>query len=143
MLIESFRTFDCHEEVKCDGWNQIVTALQEQGQGLSLPPGVKSPEEVVSAEMRHKLWLQWCFNDLSGLGQEDELMLEDPEEHYRIEWFINHLRECKDSVGFIGLTVDSLLTRVVLPDNDKPISVKLMEEKLGLGSPQERIADRL
>jgi hypothetical protein len=63
-------------------WNQIMTALREHGQGLSLPPGVQSPEEVVPSEIRHKLWLQCCFNDLSGLGQEKELTLEDPEEHY-------------------------------------------------------------
>lgn len=143
LLIEPYRTFDCHEEVKCDGWNQIVTALKEHGAGLSLPPGVKSPEEVVPAEMRHKLWLQWCFNDLSGLGQEDELTLEDAEEHYRIEWFIDHLRECKDSVACFGLTLDSLLTRVILPEKDRPIFLKLMQVKLGLGSAQEQIADRL
>jgi hypothetical protein len=143
LLIEPFRTFDCHEEVKCDGWNLIVTALRKHGEGLSLPPGVKSPEEVVPAEMRYKLWLQWCFNDLSGLGQEEELTLEDPEEHYRIEWFIDHLRECKDTVAFFGLTLDSLITRVVLLEKDRPIFLKLIQEKLGLGSAQEQIADRL
>jgi hypothetical protein len=143
LFIEPYRTFDCHEEVKCDGWNLIVTALRAHGQGLSLPPGVQSPEEVVPAELRHKLWLQWCFNDLSGLGQEKELTLEDPEEHYRIEWFIEHLGECKDTVAFFGLTLDSLLTRVVLPEKDGPIFLKVMLEKLGLGSDQEQIADRL
>ena len=66
LLIESYRTFDCHEEVKCDGWNRIVTALREHGLGLSLPPEAKSSEEVVPADLRHKLWLQWCFNDLTG-----------------------------------------------------------------------------
>lgn len=143
LLIEPFRTFDCHEEVKCDGWNQIVTALRKHGEGLSLPTGVKSPEEVVPVEMRHMLWLQWCFNDLSGLGQEEELTLEDPEEHYRIEWFIDHLREHKDSVSCFGLTLESLLTRVILPEKDQAIFTKLMQEKLGLGSAQEKIAQRL
>ena len=143
LLIEPCRTFDCHEDVKCDGWNQIVTALREHGEGLSLPLGLKSPEEVVSVEMRHKLWLQWCFNDLSGLGQEEELTFEDPAEHFRIEWFIEHLRECKDTVAYLGLTLDSLLTRVVLPEKDRPIFIKLMKEKLGLGSVQEKIADHL
>jgi len=32
---------------------------------------------------------------------------------------------------------------VVLPEKDRPIFIKLMREKLGLGSNQERIADRL
>src|ERR1019366_1437838 len=47
---------------------------------------------------RHKLWLQCCFNELGGLGQEEELTLEDPEEHERVDGFIENLRECKDSV---------------------------------------------
>jgi hypothetical protein len=71
------------------------------------------------------------------------MTLEDPEEHYRIEWFIEHLRECKASVAYFGLTLDSLLTRVILPEKDQPIFLQLMQEKLGLGSAQERIADHL
>jgi hypothetical protein len=42
LLIEPFKTFDVHDEVKSDGWNRIMTALNEHGQGLSLPPGVAS-----------------------------------------------------------------------------------------------------
>src|SRR5436305_13213904 len=57
LLIEPYRTFDPHGEAECDGWEQTSTALRENGQGLSLPPGVESPEEVVPAELRHKLWL--------------------------------------------------------------------------------------
>ena len=69
--------------------------------------------------------------------------LEDPEGHYRIERFVENLRECKDAVAFFGLTLDSLLTRVVLPKKDRPIFLELMKQKLGLGSFQEPIADRL
>ena len=143
LLIEPFRTFDIHEETQCDGWEQIMTVLDEHGQGLSLPPGVASYREVVPAELRHKLWLQYCFDDLSGLGQEEEMTLVDPEEHYRIDGVMDRLRECKESVAYFGLTLDSLLTRVVLPDRDKAIFVNRMQEKLGLSSAQEQIADRL
>lgn len=143
LLIEPYRTFDCHEEVKCDGWNQIVTALREHGQGLSLPPGAKSPEEVVPANLRHKLWLQWCFKDLSGLGQDEEATLNNPNEQDRVDNFIENLRECKDSVAYFGLTLELLLTKVVLPDKDKPVFLKLMHEKLGLSSAKEPIAARL
>lgn len=143
LLIEPYRTFDFQEEVQCDGWNVIETALREHGQGLSLPPGVQSPQEVVPAEILHKLRLQWCFNDLSGLGQDKELTLEDPEQHVRIEWFVDHLREYKDSVAFFGLTLDSLLTRMILPEKDRPIFVRLMQKKLGLGSTQAQIATHL
>jgi hypothetical protein len=105
LLIEPFRTFDVHEEVQCDGWEQIMTALREHGQGLSLPVGTTSVEEIVPAELRHKLWLQYCFDDLSGLGQDEDMTLADPEEHYRIEEFIERLREWKESVAHFGLTL--------------------------------------
>ncbi len=143
LLIEPFKTFGVHDDVKSDGWNRIMTALNEHGQGLSLPPGVASYRVVVPADLRHKLWLQYCFNDLSGLGQEEDMTLEDPEEHYRIDWFIDHLRECKESVARCGLTLESLLTRVILPEKDQPIFIKIMMEKLGLSSAQEQIADHL
>ncbi len=143
LLIEPYRTFDCQSDVKCDGWSLIVTALREHGQGLSLPPGVESPKEAVPAEMRHKLRLQFCFNELGGLGQDESLTLEDPEEHSRIEWFIDQLRKCKDTVAFFDLTLNSLLTRVIVPEKDRPIFHKLMREKLGLGSDQEQIAKSL
>ena len=143
LLIEPFQTFDCQDEVKCEGWNQIMNALQEHGQGLSLPLGVEEVTEVVPAELRHKLWLQFCFGDLSGLGQEENLPLDDPEQHYRIEWFIDHLRQLKESVAYFGLTLDSLLTKVVLPERDRPIFVRMMQENLGLSSAHERISDHL
>jgi hypothetical protein len=129
--------------VKVDGWHQIMAALAEHGEGLSLPPGAASYREVVPADLRHKLWLQYCFNDLSGLGQFEEGTLEDPEQHYRIEEFIDHLRECKESVAHFGLTLEGLLGRVILPERDRPLFVEMMQEKLGLGSTREPIADHL
>jgi len=143
LLVEPYRTIDSQSDVIIDGWNQIATALREHGQGLSLPPGVESSETLVDVELQHKLWLQFCFNDLGGLGQDDDLTLEDPEEHYRIEWFIDHLREHKDSVAHFGLTLDSLLTRVILPAKDQPIFLRMMQDRLGLSSTEEQIADRL
>jgi hypothetical protein len=143
LLVEPFRTFDVHEEVQCDGWERIMTALNEHGQGLSLPPGVASYREVVPADLRHKLWLQYCYDMLSGLGQEDELTLANEDQEDRIDWLIDRLRECKESGVHFGLTLESLLTRVILPDKDQPIFIKMMQEKLGMGSAQEQIADRL
>jgi len=143
LLMEPYRTFDSHQEVKCDGWNQIITALREHGDGLSLPPGAKSPEEAVLANLRHKLWLQFCFNDLGGLGQDEELTLENPGQQDRIDDFIENLREIKESVACFGLTLDSLMTRVIFPEKDKPIFVKMMQDKLGMSSTQEPIANRL
>ena len=93
--------------------------------------------------MRHKLWLQWSFNELGGLGQSETLTLQNEEEHDRIEGFIERLRRCKESVEYFDLTLDTLLTRVVLPDRDKPIFVTVMQEQLGMKSTQDRLADCL
>jgi hypothetical protein len=70
LLIEPFRTFDLHAQVKSEGWPRIATALQEDGQGLSLPAGVSKHEDVVPAELRHKLWLQYCLEILGVSGSE-------------------------------------------------------------------------
>jgi len=96
---------------------------------------------VVPAELRHKLWLQDCFDHLSGLGQEDKINLREQPD--RIEWFLRSLQEHRDSVAFFGLTLDSLLTRVVLPDRDRSLFIEMMQEKLGLQSGGESIADHL
>lgn len=143
LLIEPFKTFDIHQEVQCDGWKQIMTALAEHGQCLSLPPGVESYREVVPADLRHRLWLQYCFDMLSGLGQEEELTLANEEQQDRIDWFIRRLRECKEGVVYFGLTLDSLLTRVILPETDRLLLIEMMQTKLGLKSTQDQIADRL
>ncbi|HVA50253.1 MAG TPA: hypothetical protein VNH11_28115 [Pirellulales bacterium] len=143
LLIEPFRTFDGHEQVQCDGWNRIATALREHGLGLSLPPGVESWEALVPVELRHKLWLQSCFNSLDGLGQDASLTLKNPGEHYLVDWCVKRLRECKESVAYFGLTLESLLNRLVLPVQDQPIFLKMMQDKLGLSSDHEQIAGRL
>lgn len=143
LLINPYRTSDCHEEAQCEGWNQIMIALQKHGEALMLPPSAARTEEVVPADLRHNLWLQSCFTELYGLGQEDSMTLVDPDEHDRIKWFIERLRECKESVAFFGLTLDSLLTRVILPEKDRPIFFKLMQEKLGVDSGDAPIAEYL
>ena len=140
--MEPFKTFDVHQEVKSDGWHQIMSALDKQSQGLSLPPGVASYKEVVPADLRHKLWLQYCFEMLSGLGQDDDIYLEE-EDPWRVDELVDRLRECEDSIAYFGLTLDLMLTRVILPERDRPVFVKLMQAKLGMNSDQEQIAPHL
>jgi hypothetical protein len=142
LLIEPFRTFDIHNQEQLEGWDRIMTALDEHGKDLSLPPGVASVWEVVPAELRHKLGLQYCFDMLDGLGQEDELIL-DEADPWRVDELIQRLREHKESVAYFSLTLESLLTRVILPERDRPIFLELMQAKLGLASAQEPIADHL
>jgi hypothetical protein len=140
ILVEPFRTADVRYGVHSEGWRNLADCLAEHGDGLSLPPGASSPLEVVPLELRHKLWLQDCFDALSGLGQYKDLTLENEEEHDRVDNFIGLLAEHKDSVQFFNLTLDSLLERVILPERDKPIFVKMMQEKLGIESTAEPIA---
>lgn len=141
LLIEPFRTFDVHDEVKAEGWERIMAALEKHGQGLSLPPGATSCRKIVPADPRHKLWLQYCFDVLSGLGQSDYIYLE--ETPWRVDEFIARLRECRGNVVHLRLTLESLLTRVILPERDRPLFLKLMRKKLDLGSTQESLAGHL
>jgi hypothetical protein len=142
LLIEPFRTFDVHGDVQVDGWPRIMSALEEHGQDLSLPPGAASYREVLPADLRHRLWLQYCFDMLGGLGQAADLHIEE-DDPWRVDELIDRLRECKDSVAHFGLTLESLLTRVIMPERDRAVFVRLMQEKLGLASVQEEIAPRL
>jgi hypothetical protein len=141
--VDHFRTDAMHYSVTTDGWKELVAALEQYGEGLSLPEGVENRIEVVPAGLRHRLWLQTCFGSLRGLGQVDELTLLDPEQHYRITEFIQCLRTHRDSVEFLDLTLETLLKVVILPPRDEPIFVELMKKELGLASPQDKIADRL
>src|SRR5207247_2671155 len=120
LMIERNSTDDVPEDLVCDCWKRIVTTLRKHAEGLSLPPDAQSVETVVPAELRHKLWLQSCFDALSGLGQDESLTLEDPEQQHRIEWFIDSLRESKDSVAFFHLTLESLGAMVLLPAKEQP-----------------------
>ena len=87
--------------------------------------------------------LQWCFDELSGLGQESELTLENEDQVDRVEWFIQRLQQTREAVAYFDLTLESLLTRVRLPERDLPILVKLATKQLGLKSSQEPLVDRL
>jgi len=140
LLIEPFVTSDVPEEVKLEGWNGIVTALREHGQGLSVPPEGSSPEDVVPPELRHKLWLQFCFDPLSGLGQAPELTLQDEEDHFRIGEFIDRMRAHRQSVAYFNLTPKSLLTKVVFPERDIPILLEQLRQRLGIQSNDDPIA---
>jgi hypothetical protein len=72
LLVDQFKTYEIPYVGVLDNWGNLVAALEEHGGGLSLPEGVEHSVDVVPTDLRHKLWLQTCFDQLSGLGQEDE-----------------------------------------------------------------------
>lgn len=143
LLLDPFRTADVHYAVVTEGWPGIAAALKQHAAGLSLPEGVHDPLGVIDDTLRHRLWLQSAFDALSGLGQEEELTLANEEQQDRIDWFLDKLRECPQSVEFLGWSLDSMLEVLILPSKDRPIFIRLMLEKLGLPSTKARIADCL
>ncbi len=44
---------------------------------------------------------------------------------------------------FLDLTLEKLLTVLILPPQDEPIFIEMMKEQLGLNSMQDKIAGRL
>ena len=143
MLSEPFRTTDGGWWAMYEGWATLVEALEEHGRDLSLPKGVESPLDIFPVDLQHRLWLQICFDALSGLGQEEELTLENPEQRDRMKWFIRCLKEHKDAVQYLNLTLDDLLTRVIMPPTDEKIFVEIVMEQLGVPSRQHHLADFL
>jgi hypothetical protein len=141
ILEDPFRTSKIHYAGTCEIWEELAECVDEFADSLSLPEGAASPLEVIPAEMRHRLWLQSCFTWLEGLGQEEEINLDD--QPYRIDSFIEDVRRHKDSVKALGLNLDRLLTIVILPARDKPLFVAAMKQKLGLKSTRTRLAAHL
>lgn len=141
LVVEPFRTADVHLQVDCDVWGQLWEAIEEHGECLSLPKGVTSLQEIVPAELRHQLNLQLCFGALAGLGQMKGLDLDN--EPDRVDDFLEELREEKESVRYLNLTLNSLLRKLVLPDRDRAFFVQRMQERLGLAGADEPLAAHL
>ena len=131
LLVEPLRTSDYQDDVINRGWLDAVSAVENHGRDLSLPPGVTRPLDVLPADLQHSLWVQYCCDHLCGLGQ-FEATLEDEEQHWRIDDCIENLKQHRESVEFVGLTLDGLLQRCELPERDRPIFVRLVSERLNL-----------
>ena len=144
LILDPFATYEIRNEIYHEGWSRVVECLEKYGKNLSLPKGISSPLDVIPDAIRHRLWLQDCFDVLSGLGQEEELTLENEEQKsWRIEEFIDSLKEYKYSVEYYNLTIEKLFQLVKLPANDEKILVKSMLEKLGIESSSEKLCDFL
>jgi len=144
LVIDPFRTYEIYSAVVYEGFPNLLECLEEYGGDLSLPEGVDSPVEVIPIQTRHRLWLQICFDELAGLGQDEELTLVNEEQKsWRIEGFIDTLKENKASVLFFDLTLEKLLKLVILPPKDEEILVEEMLKRLALRSTQEKLAEAL
>lgn len=147
VLVEKLDTTRSHYEVTTEGWLRLVDALEEHGNQLSLPDGVDEPLGVVPRNLQHRLWLQSCIEVLLGIGCEwsdgEVSTLERPDEHYRVSEFIDELREHRDSVAALDLTLERLLEVVVMPPSEQELFVELFTNMLELSSSTDPIADHL
>ena len=87
--------------------------------------------------------MQLCLDDLSGLGQNDELTLENEEQQDRVGWFIECLKEHKDMVRHFNLTLETLLSKVNMPRKDEKIFIDMMIKQLNLPSEKSYLIDSL
>jgi len=144
LILDPYETYKFYNETYDEGWPGLVECLDEYAQDLSLPDGVTSPIDVIPVEIRHRLWLQSCFGVLGGIGQEEELTLEDEDQGlWRIKEFVNSLKEHKDSVQYFNLTIEKLIQMVKLPLKDEKILVESLLKKLKLKSVSEKLYDCL
>ena len=141
--VNQFKTSDIHCAATTEGWERLAEAIEEYGGDLSLPDGISEPIDVVPAATRHKLWIQWCFSELEGIGQNKEITLKNKEQFCRIENFIDLLKDCSDSVEYLRLTLTKLLTILILPADDQRILLDAIMEKLEMPSPEHQMADYL
>jgi hypothetical protein len=143
MVVEPIKTSDIFFNVTHEGWDWLVACLEEYGEELSLPEGISTPIEVIPIEIRHKLNLQSCFAELIGLGQEDELTLENRECEYQIVDFIDHMKQYRESVDYFGLSLSTLFEKVILPPKDEKILKEEMMKRLNIKDKSEKISKYL
>jgi len=140
LILDPFETYEIYDVIYDEGWTGLVECLDEHAQDLSLPEGIVSPIDVIPEEIHHRLWLQSCFSVLGGIGQEEELTLEDEDQKpWRIKEFVNTLKEYKDSIQYFNLTIEKLIEMVKLPPKDEKILVESLLKKLKMKSVSEKL----
>jgi hypothetical protein len=144
LILNPFTTYKIYDEIYTERWQSIVECLEEYAKDLSMPEGITSPVEVIPADILHRLWLQYCFDILGGLGQEKELTLaNEKQKPWRLKEFIDRLKKHKDSVEFFDLTLEKLFEFVKLPPEDEKILIESMMKELGIKSTSEKLYEVL
>lgn len=143
LLEEPFKTDALYYGATLEGWPDLVEALETYARDLSLPEGIEAPLDIIPLELGHRLWLQRCFDALHGLGQTEDLSLANEGQQDRVAWFVDLLRKHKETVQYFNLTLDELLTKIILPPKEEKIFVAMIMLKLGMSSVQERLVDFL
>lgn len=125
LVIDKLKTYETHFAVITEGWPRLVESLNEYGKDLTLPQGISSPLDVVPADIQHRLWFQYFCEAFLGIGQPEVPCLSDKSSHYRFDMFMDRLKECKESVDFLKLSLEKILSILILPSEDKEILKEL------------------
>jgi hypothetical protein len=143
LVVDKLTTYDAHYEVITEGWPRLVESINEYGKGLTLPQAISSPLDVVPADVQHRLWYQYCCDPFLGIGQHDVPCLSDQSSHYRFDIFIERLNEYKESVDFLRLNLERILSILIFPSKDKEIFKRTIMDELGINSLKEPIIEFL
>ncbi len=140
---DPFLTDTAYHEIVFEGWLILGDALENHAHNLSLPTGVKSHLDIISLNIQHQLNLQLCVDELSGLGREEDITLEDEDQLHRIDEFISVARGYRDSLQYLGVTLEKLVQKVIMPPKDEKIFTDMLMVQLGINSLQENLSKYL
>lgn len=143
LVVDKLTTYDAHYEVISEGWPRLVESINEYGRDLTLPQGMLSPLDVVPADVQHRLWFQYCCDAFLGIHQQDVPCLSDQSSQYRFDMFLERLKEYKESVDFLTLNLERILSILIFPSKDKEIFKRTMMDELRINSFKEPIIDFL
>lgn len=140
LLLDPLRTSDLHFASATEGWPDLYDCVEDPENKLMPPDGMASPIDVVPVELQHRLWLQSCFDPLVGIGQptydKDPELIRLKDQPYRVAEFIEELREHRDTVEYLNLTLENMLKILIMPKHDEKLFATLMTKSLGLESRQ-------
>jgi len=144
LILDPYETSKILADIYFNGWPRLLVCLDGKAQYLSLPDGVYRPLDVIPDRIRHRLWLQHCFEMLYGIGHDEYWIPENEDEKYRqIEDFISALKEFKEAVKYFDLSIKKMLKLVKLPPKYEKIFIKSLMETLGIKSISNKIYDVL
>jgi len=138
------KAYEIHSSLGMEGWSNLKDSIEEYGEDLSKPKGIKNILDIIPEELQHKLEIQEAIDCLVGLGQEKELGLDNPDQNFRIKELIIDLKEKIVSVEYLKLSIEKIVTEFIeLREEDRIKFEEKMIESLGLENINEDISAKL
>lgn len=141
LIIKLAKSYETYHPIYFSRWAEIAECLIKNNGELTLPAGLEmdSNIEVVPPEIRHQLYLQYCYEPLMGLGQKGVKPLTMADDQARVDDLIARFKQHRSSIKFLELSLEKFLSLIILPDKDQEIFIKLFMDKLQLPSMQSEI----